>query len=114
MSPFTRQNLPAIVADALDAANAHDTDAFLGCFAANGVVDDWGSKYRGADEIRAWSDREFIGVHVSLDVTEVTTHHEHANEVTVTAQVGGDGFKGPSHFTFRTEGDQVERMTIRA
>jgi hypothetical protein len=34
--------------------------------------------------------------------------------VTVTAQVGGDGFNGPSHFSFRRQDDLVSRMTIRA
>jgi len=32
----------------------------------------------------------------------------------VTAEVGGDGFSGPSHFSFLVEGDRVARMTIRA
>jgi ketosteroid isomerase-like protein len=104
-------DLPAPVRAALDAANAGDVDAFLACFPPDGVVDDWGREFTGPEAIRRWSDREFIGVHVTLDVTEVTGQ---ASEVTVTAQVGGDGFRGPSHFTFRTAGDRVERMTIRA
>jgi len=32
----------------------------------------------------------------------------------VAARVGGDGFNGPSHFTFAVDGDRVRRMTIRA
>jgi hypothetical protein len=28
--------------------------------------------------------------------------------------VAGGGFNGPSHFTFRVDGDRVSRMTIRA
>ena len=32
----------------------------------------------------------------------------------VSAQVGGNGFNGPSHFAFRVSGDRVSRMTIRA
>ena len=35
-------------------------------------------------------------------------------DTTVAAQVSGKGFNGPSHFTFRVEGDRVSRMTIRA
>lgn len=57
-------DLPDPVAAALDAANANDTAGFLACFAPDGVVDDWGREFRGPDEIREWSDREFIGVHV--------------------------------------------------
>jgi hypothetical protein len=104
-------DLPDPVARALEAANANDTAAFLACFTPDGVVDDWGREFRGADEIRSWSDREFIGVHVSLDITDVDPE---AGATTVTATVGGDGFNGPSHFTFQVSGDRVARMTIRA
>jgi hypothetical protein len=103
--------LPGPIAAAVEAANANDSAAFLGCFTPDGVVDDWGREFRGPSAIRAWSDREFIGVHVSLDVTAVA--HD-GNETTVTATVGGDGFNGPSHFTFRMDGDLLTRMTIRA
>jgi SnoaL-like protein len=104
-------NLPPAVAHLIAAANANDTTAFLDCFPANGTVDDWGREFTGPDAIRAWSDGEFIGVQVRLDVTAV---EETPDGTTVTAQVGGNGFNGPSHFTFRVAGDLVERMTIRA
>ena len=103
--------LPEPVARALAAANANDTEAFLACFAADGVVDDWGREFRGPDAIRGWSDREFIGVHVSLEVTGIEQRHD---ATTVTATVGGDGFNGPSHFTFAVDRDRLTRMTIRA
>ena len=103
--------LPAPVAAALAAANADDTDAFLATFTPDGVVDDWGREFRGADAIRAWSDREFIGVDVTLDVTGSTSD---GGATTVAADVGGRGFNGPSHFTFELDGDQVVRMSIRA
>jgi hypothetical protein len=35
------------------------------------------------------------------------------DETTITAQVGGKGFNGPSHFTFKVRDDLVARMTIR-
>jgi hypothetical protein len=104
-------DLPTPVQRLLDAANANDVDAFLSAFTADGVVDDWGREFRGADAIRGWSDKEFIGVRVQLDVTGVARDGE---DTVVTAQVGGDGFNGPSHFTFAVEGDRVARMTIRA
>jgi hypothetical protein len=104
-------DLPAPVQRLLDAANANDTDAFLATFTPDGVVDDWGREFRGADAIRGWSDREFIGVRVALDVTDVARE---GDATVVTAQVGGDGFNGPSHFAFAVDGDRVARMTIRA
>jgi ketosteroid isomerase-like protein len=104
-------NLPDPVAAVIEAANANDTPAFLACFTDDGVVDDWCREFRGPDEIREWSDREFIGVRVSLEVTGVERED---GATTVTATVGGEGFNGPSHFTFDVKGDRVTRMTIRA
>jgi len=102
--------VPAPVQRLLDAANAGDVDAFLLALTDDGVVDDWGREFRGADRIRAWSDDEFIGKQVSLDVTQVV---ERDGQTVVTAQVGGNGFNGPSHFSFRISDERVSRMTIR-
>ncbi|HEX8856633.1 MAG TPA: nuclear transport factor 2 family protein [Thermoleophilaceae bacterium] len=103
--------LPAPVDAAIRAANDHDTDAFLACFSPDGVVDDWGREFPGPDRIREWSDSEFIGVDVTLSVTDV---NQSGDETVVNAEVGGRGFNGPSHFSFRLDGDRVSRMTIRA
>ena len=102
--------LPESVARLLQAANDHDTDAFLASFTGDGVVDDWGREFAGADAIAGWSDKEFIGVDVTLEVVAVTTEGE---TTTVEAQVGGSGFNGPSHFSFAVRGGRVARMTIR-
>ena len=103
--------LPTPVAALIDAANATDTEAFLGSLTADAVVDDWGREFRGPDAIRGWSDKEFIGVAVELTVEGSESS---GADTTVAAQVGGKGFNGPSHFTFRVSGDRVARMTIRA
>ena len=71
-------DLPTPVRAAIDAANANDTDAFLACFPPDGVVDDWGREFVGHDEIRGWSDREFIGVKVNLKVVQVDAPSEAA------------------------------------
>jgi hypothetical protein len=102
--------LPEPVARLLDAANGHDTDAFLAGFSDDGVVDDWGREFEGSDAIRGWSDEEFIGVDVTLAVTGITSA---GDETTVGAEVGGNGFNGPSHFTFKVRDGLVSRMTIR-
>jgi hypothetical protein len=103
--------VPDPVARLLRAATDQDIDAFLAGFTGDGVVDDWGREFTGTDAIRSWSDNEFIGKRVSLDVREVT---QDGATTVVTAQVGGDGFNGPSHFSFEVRGDYVARMTIRA
>ncbi|MDV7216808.1 nuclear transport factor 2 family protein [Streptomyces prunicolor] len=106
---MSAQPLPPVVRRAIDAANAADTQAFLDSFATDGAVDDWGRLFYGPDAIRAWSDREFIGVRVSLTVTGA---RQSGDTTTVSAQVGGDGFNGPSGFAFTTAGDGITLMRI--
>jgi hypothetical protein len=101
---------PDPVAAAIDAVNRGDTDSFLAAFADDGTVDDFGREFTGHPAIRGWSDGEFIGQNATLAVTSVS---DAAEGVVVVAQVGGDGFNGPSTFTFDLDGDQVARMTIR-
>jgi len=103
-------NIPEAVARLVEAANHHDPEAFLASFTQDGVVDDWGREFTGAESIRGWSDREFIGANVSLTITRVSATDERA---TVSADVGGDGYNGPGHFIFELRGDRVARMTIR-
>jgi hypothetical protein len=69
-----------------------------------------GRQFRGHDAIRDWSDAEFTGVDVHLDVQGVTGTRQ---AVTVLANVGGSGFNGPSHFRFTVDNDRVVRMEIR-
>ena len=64
-------DLPPPVARLIDAANANDTAAFVAALTPDGAVDDWGREFRGPEAVRGWSDAEFIGVRVSLDVTDV-------------------------------------------
>ena len=106
----THEPAPEPVARLLHAANDNDIDAFLSIFAADGVVDDWGREFVGPAAIRAWSDHEFIGQHVSLEVRDIQTD---GHATVVTADVGGHGFNGPSHFSFSLDGSRVSRMTIR-
>ena len=104
-------SLPAPVQAVFDATNAGDTTAFLDAFTPDGVVDDWGREFRGRAEIQRWSDGENIGVKATWEPTSLESAD---GEHVVTATVGGNGFNGPSHFSFRTDGARVSRMTIRA
>ncbi|WP_031521393.1 nuclear transport factor 2 family protein [Streptomyces sp. NRRL F-5123] len=107
---MTHAPLPVPVAAALEAANAGATEDFLAAFAEDGAVDDWGREFRGHDAIRAWSDAEFIGKQVRLDVTGC--HRTDGDTITVSAQVGGNGYNGPSDFAFTVSGDRVSLMKI--
>jgi hypothetical protein len=50
-------DLPRAVETLIDAANVHDTDRFLACFAPDGLVDDWGREFRGAGAMIALTAR---------------------------------------------------------
>jgi hypothetical protein len=101
--------LPEVIERFIAAVNKGDVAAFLGFFPADGVVNDWGRTFTGHAAIRGWSDEEFIGKQVSLQVTSLERKH---NVVGVMADVGGNGFNGPSHFTFVLDGDKVREMRI--
>ncbi|MEE4543415.1 nuclear transport factor 2 family protein [Streptomyces sp. V4-01] len=101
--------LPVPVAAALEAADAGNTEDFLAAFADDGAVDDWGRVFRGREAVRGWSDAEFIGRQVTLEVTGARTE---GDTTTVSAQVGGNGFNGPSDFAFTVAGNHVTLMRI--
>jgi hypothetical protein len=103
--------LPAAIERFIAAANKGDVAAFLALFPADGVVDDWGRRFTGHPAIRRWSDAEFIGKQVSL---KVTSFEQNSNTVGVMADVGGNGFNGPSRFTFVLDEDKVREMRITA
>ena len=105
------QQIPAAVQRALTAIDEQDNDAFVAAFAEDGYVDDWGREFRGHDRIRSWSDNELIGKRATFTGTQVTTP---GNPLTILTQVGGDGFNGPSHFTFTIDGDHLASMAITA
>jgi hypothetical protein len=103
--------LAAPVARAIDAVNAGDTDAFLSEFANDGWIDDNGRRFVGADEMRAWSDRELIGANSRF----VVTGSESTDRgVAVDIEVASDGFSGWSRFAFEVEGSALRSMTITA
>ena len=85
--------LQPVVQDLLDAANKGDTACFLATFTEDGVVDDWGREFQGADAIEGWSDGEFIGKQVSLTVREA---EQRGSETVITAMVGGAGSTAPA------------------
>jgi len=93
----------------IDAVNDSDTERFVGAFGADGVVNDWGREFQGPEEIRGWSDNELIGKNSTLTVTDVRTVGE---DTVVIANVGGDGFNGPSTFTFTTAAGHIAKMAI--
>jgi hypothetical protein len=103
--------LPAPVRRLLDAVERGDSGAFAELFGAEGAVDDWGRKFVGRDQVRGWSDREFIGLNGRL-----TVHHQSTQPPPVLiVTIGTDGgYNGPSTLTFTLspDGGGIERMAM--
>ena len=107
---MTDPTIPEPVASFIEAVNRHDAAAFLDAFTATGSVDDWGRIFTGREQIEAWSDREFIGSDGILTVEDVATD---GGATIVTGDWRSTHANGRSRFSFQTDGDRIERMTIR-
>ncbi|QKT08220.1 nuclear transport factor 2 family protein [Gordonia sp. X0973] len=102
--------MPAAVTAFVEAVNRHDESTFLDAFTADGFVDDWGRIFTGRDDIKAWSDKEFIGAEGTMTVNEVSTT---GNATTVVADWRSNWANGLSKFIFAVDGDHIASMTIR-
>ncbi|KMS85906.1 nuclear transport factor 2 family protein [Prauserella rugosa] len=107
---MTTPTVPEPVAAFIDHVNAHDNEAFLDSFTADGFVDDWGRVFTGRDEIAAWSDNEFIGARGTLTVEEVDVTD---GLITVVGDWRSNHANGRSSFALETDGDRITSMTIR-
>ena len=107
---MTTHSTPEPVASFLAAVNRHDEAGFLDAFTTDGVVDDWGRIFRGRGQIKAWSDKEFIGATGTLTPEEVSVS---GGEVTVVGDWASTHANGRSKFVFTVDGDSITRMTIR-
>ncbi len=105
--------LPAPVRGVIDAANNGDTAAFLDQFAPGiGYVTDWGREVRGIDAISRWSNAEFIGKAIKLDI--ITFYRTDDDEIVVIAQLHNNGSSTPYTFTFQLADDRLAAMHINA
>ncbi|MGO3327875.1 nuclear transport factor 2 family protein [Gordonia sp. (in: high G+C Gram-positive bacteria)] len=104
------ESLPTVVADFIETVNRHDEQGFLDAFADGAFVDDWGRVFTGRDEIKAWSDKEFIGATGTMTVTE---SYVDSDAVTVIADWRSTHANGLSKFVFDVAADKLASMTIR-
>jgi hypothetical protein len=67
--------LDTVLAEHVAAVNAFDQDAIMATFADDALVNDAHREFWGIEAIRRWVAREMVGDHVTIDVTEVISHH---------------------------------------
>ena len=104
------ESLPSPVQEFVGVVNAHDEEGFLATFGDSGTVDDWGREFVGRDQIKAWSDEEFIGAQGTMDVQSVA---EREHQVVVVADWRSTHANGLSEFTFDVEDGSIRKMAIR-
>lgn len=102
--------IPEPVASFVEAVNAQDEQAFLDAFTDDGFVDDWGRIFTGREEIKGWSDEEFLGADGTLTPQETTVD---GLLVTIVGDWRSTHANGLSRFTFDVKGDRIGSMTIR-
>lgn len=56
----------------VESMNAHDSAAFILCFAPEAVVEDEGRTHRGTSEIKAWIEEAFAKYQPVLEVASVS------------------------------------------
>ncbi len=93
----------------ISSVNAHDESAFLDAFTEDGVVNDWGRMFQGRAAIKQWSDKEFIGAHGTMTVTDVAVTD---GEVRVTADWRSTHANGLSLFAFTILDHKIQQMRI--
>ena len=101
--------IPAPIDRLVAAINAGDIEAFLGFFGRDGVVEDWGRRFKGPAAIRRWSDEELIGAKGHLAVTSASRA---GDTVTLTGDWKSNYFSGASRMIFTLDGDHVREMKI--
>jgi len=107
--------MPGPVETFVVATNSFDADALLACFADEALVNDQLRDYWGLDAIRAWIQREVVGVKLTMKVVKVV---EHYGDAIVTAEMDGDydkaGLPVPLvlAFHFALRADKVVRLVI--
>jgi hypothetical protein len=103
--------LPPILAAMLAAHNAHDTTAFLDCFADDAVVRDEGRVHFGKAAIRAWFDEV---VHRYSPVFEVSDLALQDGEPVLHGRVAGkfDGSPLPLRYFAAIEDEKLVALKI--
>jgi hypothetical protein len=78
--------LPPIIAELINAINAHDTDRIMNTFADDAYVNDNRREIWGVDAIRKLMDNEFVEFKVTMDVRQIIDHY---GDIIVSAKYDG-------------------------
>jgi hypothetical protein len=93
--------LPPVIAAYIKASNEADSNAFLGVFTDDALVNDIQREFWGGVAIGKWAEREIFGDHVTMEVMRAIDHY---GNVIVNAKLDGTydktGLPDPLILTF--------------
>jgi hypothetical protein len=101
--------IPSPIDPLVTAVNGGDLAAFLAFFGSDGIVEDWGRRFKGPASIKQWSDKELIGANGRL--TAISASRD-GDQVTVIGDWKSDYYSGASRMIFTVDGDHVRAMRI--
>ena len=103
--------LPPLITAFVAANNAHDTEAFLACFAPDAEVHDEGHAYRGLPAIKGWFLEVTRKYQFTLTVTELLVQ---GGETILATQVAGDFPGSPIalHYHLTIKRGAISTLTI--
>jgi ketosteroid isomerase-like protein len=106
-------NLPPPLPAYFKAANAHDVEASVACFADDAIVRDEGKDISGSAAIREWKDRTNALYGTAIETTAVDQVDD---KTIVTALVSGNfpGSPVQLRYCFRLDGGKIAALEIRA
>ena len=79
--------MPAVVAEHIAAVNAFDTERIVATFSPDAYVNDNRREIWGAEAIRTFMAKEFVGDRVTMEVREVIDHY---GDIIVRAKYDGN------------------------
>ena len=105
-------NLPPPLPAYFKAANAHDVEASVACFADDAIVRDEGKDISGSAAIREWKDRTNALYGTAIETTAVDQVDD---KTIVTALVSGNfpGSPVQLRYCFRLDGGKIVALEIR-
>ena len=103
-------DIPELVRNMRDTVNRGDAEGYLALFAADAIVDDWGSRYEGIAAIRGWSQREQIDAKGHLTITRVISDKD--GVVVFDTDWKSSFFSGPGRFTVRVKNGKIAELRI--
>lgn len=102
--------LPDLVEQFVDAVNRGDVVAFMGLFAADAVVDDWGARHVGHAAIEAWSERELVGAGGRLTPL---SRRQRGADLELTADWASSFYSARFRYLFVVDGGLIRELRVR-